>query len=506
LGKNAISLLAGTEIKDYTTFYNSNALYGYNPETASDQNQSINFGTYNNYYYGYSGGQIPTNTSELGTTNRFFSVYFNGSYTYDGKYIASLSARKDESNLFGVASNQKGVPLGSVGLAWIANKEDFYAINWLPQLKFRATYGYTGNVNTSVSALLTAVNYPGLFQPYNAYFTNIVNPPNPSLRWEVDRNINFGVDFGPKENPINRSIDYWIKSGLDLIGNSPIAPQTGITLFTGNSANTLTKGADIQINSINLTGKFKWYTTFLYNLDKNRVTAYKVRNGTNLNVVSSNYANPLAGYPYYAIFSFKYAGLTNTGDPQGYLNGQISTDYTGIMNSTNRAELVYNGSATPTSFGSLRNTFSYEAFDLSFNITYKLGYYFRRSSLNNAILYSPNGNNYQMADFNNSWQKPGDERHTNVPALIYPDDINRDDLYTYSNILVVNADNVRLQDFRLGYTIGKMPYLPFRNLNLFTYINNIGILWRANKYHIDPDYPSSIPAVRTISFGVKADL
>ena len=503
-GKNTLSLLAGTEIKNYNTFFNSNALYGYNPETATDQNQAVNFATYYPYYYGYNSSLIPTNTSELGTTNRFFSVYFNGAYTYDQKYIFSLSARKDESNLFGVSANQKGVPLGSAGLSWIANKEDFYAIDWLPQLKLRATYGYTGNVNTSVSAYLTAVASQ-LAQLYNAYATTIVNPPNPSLRWEVDRNVNVGVDFGTKDNRITGSIDYWRKSGLDLIGNSPIAPQTGVTLYTGNSANTLTKGIDLQINSINLRGKLKWLTTFLYNYDKNLVTEYRVSNGTNLNVVSANYANPLAGYPYYAIFSFKYAGLNATGDPQGYLNGKISTDYTSIMNSTNRSDLVYNGSATPTSFGSLRNTFSYKAFNASINITYKLGYYFRRSSLNNGTLYSASPYNYQMADYNNRWQKPGDELHTNVPALVYPDDINRDDLYTYSNALVVNGGNVRLQDFRLGYTIAKTPFLPFRNLNLFAFINNIGILWRANKYHIDPDYPTSIPAVRTIAIGLKAD-
>lgn len=503
--KNSISAIAGTEIKDYTTFNNTYTLYGYNPETATDQNQAVNFTAYNPYFYGYNTGQIPANTSGLGTTNRFFSVYFNGSYTYNDKYIVSISARKDESNLFGVSANQKGVPLGSAGLAWIVNRESFYAVDWLPQLKLRATYGYTGNVNTSISAYLTARG-ADIAQVYNAYAATIVNPPNPSLRWEVNRNIDLGIDFALKGNRISGSIDYWQKAGLDLIGSSPVAPQTGISLYTGNSANTLTKGLDVQLNSVNLKGKFGWTTTLLYNYDRNKVTAYKVNNGTNLNVVSANYNNPLQGYPYYAILSFNYAGLDATGSPQGYLDGKTSTDYTGIMNSTNRAELVYHGSATPTSFGSLRNTFSYKDFDLSFNITYKLGYYFRRASLNNGTLYSAGQNSYQMADFESRWQKSGDERHTDVPALIYPDNIYRDNLYTYSSALVADASHIRLQDLRLGYRIHKMRYLPFSNLNVFAYINNIGILWRANKYHIDPDYPAGIPAVRTIAFGLKADL
>jgi len=504
-GKHTIDLAAGTEIKDNSTFNSTGALYGYNPETASNQNSAVNYTAFFPYFYGYNTGQIPTNTSELGTDNRFFSYYAIGSYTYLDKYIFSLSGRKDESNLFGVNTNQKGVPLWSSGFAWQINKEDFYKLDWLPLLKLRGTFGYTGNVNNNLSAYLTATR-SYLSQPYNAPITQIVNPPNPSLRWERDQNINIGLDFGTKNNRINGSIEFWRKNGMDLIGNSPIAPQTGITLYTGNSANTSTKGIDFQINSINLNGAFKWQTTLLYNYIHSLVTSYKVSNGTNYNVVSANYNNPLQGYPYYAIFSFKYAGLTNTGDPQGFLNGTISQDYTGIANSQNRSELVYNGSATPTSFGSLRNTFDFKGFDLSFNIVYKLGYYFRRSSLNNDALYSTGGGTYQMADFDNRWQKSGDELHTNVPSLIYPSDTYRTALYTYSNVLVENASNIRLQDLRLGYTFSKLPRNVFKSLSLYAYANNIGILWRANKYHIDPDYPTGIPVSRSIAFGIKADL
>jgi TonB-linked SusC/RagA family outer membrane protein len=504
-GKSAVNAVAGSEIDNYTSFNSTYALYGYNPETTTNLNSSVNFASNFPYFYGSTTARINPNTTELGATNRFVSEYFNGSYTYADKYIASISGRRDESNLFGVSENQKGVPLWSAGLSWIASNENFFKVEWLPQFKLRATYGYTGNVNTSVSALLTAVQ-GRLSTIYNAPYNQIVNPPNPSLRWEKDKNIDLGIDFGLKENRLTGSIDLWRKNGIDLIGQSPVAPQTGITLFTGNSANTSTNGIDVQFNSINLNGKFKWLTTFLYNYDHNIVTSYKVSNGTNYNVVSANYNNPLPGYPYYAIFSFKYAGLTSTGDPQGYLNGKISTDYSDIMNSSNRSELVFSGSATPISFGSLLNTFTYASFDLSFNITYKLGYYFRRTSLNHSVLYSTGGGNYQMADYENRWQKPGDEAHTDVPALIYPANQARTNLYTYSNVLVQNADNIRFQDFRFGYTIRNRHILPFKDLNIFTYINNIGILWRANKYHIDPDYPTGIPISRTFSFGLKTNL
>src|SRR3546814_11150568 len=74
----------------------------------------------------------------------------------DLRYIVSASARFDQSNLFGVKANQKGVPLYSLGLSWILNKEGFYDLGWLPFMKIRATYGKSGNVNKSLSAFTTA--------------------------------------------------------------------------------------------------------------------------------------------------------------------------------------------------------------------------------------------------------------------------------------------------------------------------------------------------------------
>ncbi|HWW43392.1 MAG TPA: hypothetical protein VNZ46_28995, partial [Pedobacter sp.] len=113
---------------------------------------------------------------------------------------------------------------------------------------------------------------------------------------------------------------------------------------------------------------------------------------------------------------------------------------------------------------------------------------------------------YMYADYNSRWQKPGDENYTNIPGLIYPADSNRDNIYLYSDALVEKADNIHLKDIRLDYTFPVKSGFPFKNLNIFTYIDNVSILWRANHYHLDPDYPTAIPTVRTIAFGLKAGL
>ncbi|MGE6221149.1 SusC/RagA family TonB-linked outer membrane protein [Nubsella zeaxanthinifaciens] len=503
IAKGEFYVLGGMEIRDYTSNSNSNIFYGYNVDTKTNQNVAVNTTLNFPHFFGTGASRIVINPTQTESSNRFLSYYINGSYVYDERYTLSFSVRKDESNIFGVATNQKGIPLWSTGLAWSIDKEDFYKIGWMPQLRLRATFGYTGNVNNSISALLTASSTSGGI--YNTTYATIQNPPNPSLRWEKNENLNLGLDFAAKGNRLSGSIEYWRKKGLDLIGNSPIAPQTGISLYTGNSANTLTKGVDIEFNSINLNGKFKWLTTLLYTYSNSKVIIYKVGNGSNFNVVSANYNNPLEGYPYYALFSFRYGGLNGTGNPQGYLNGNISTDYASIRNSVNRAELVYSGSVVPTSFGSLRNTFTYGGVDFSFNVTYKFGHVFRRRSLSNDALYG-GGANYEMADYDKRWQKAGDELYTNVPALIYPSNGARTSIYTYSDVLVEKGDHIRLRDIRLGYTVPKIGNLPFKSLNIFCYVNNLGILWKATKQNIDPDFVLGIPTPRTIAFGLRGNL
>jgi TonB-linked SusC/RagA family outer membrane protein len=499
-----LSALAGYEVRDLNTNYATSRLYGYSDLGSSS---SMDYSTYYSLMPSGNVSPIFSNISQLGTTNRFLSYFSNLAYTFKDRYILSASARKDESNLFGVATNQKGIPLWSVGGSWEADKEAFYHISWLPYLRLRLTNGYQGNVDNALSSLTTAE--AGANNIYNAPYNILLNPPNPSLRWERVNTTNFGADFTVKKF-LTGSIDYYVKRATDLIGTSLVDPTTGVSRFTGNSADMTGRGVDVVLKSTNINGRFRWNTTFLFSYTKDKITKYLLKPATVADEMSLT--NPVVGNPLYSLYAFKWGGLDNAGDPQVYLDGKLSKDYGSIYNSTNLSNLEYVGPATPTKFGSLRNDFSWKQFSLSVNITYKLGYYFRRPSINYSQLFSDSPNSAYMpdAEFSNRWQNPGDQSRTNVPAMIYPDNPLRDQAYQYSSILIDNADNIRLQDISLGYDIGKkqFPKLPFSNIRIYAYINNIAILWKANKDGIDPDYlPNGsamiYPNPRTYSLGLK---
>ncbi|ATP57389.1 hypothetical protein CPT03_13380 [Pedobacter ginsengisoli] len=501
-----INAIAGYEGSDGRTISENQTYYGYNPDNLSHANGTINPLEDYPLYYGGLTGKINTHPTLLGYININQSYYINASYAYKKRYVLSASARRDESNIFGVKTNQKGVPLWSIGLAWNLSQESFYPISWLTNLKLRATYGYNGNTDKSVSAYLTSITN-GFTNIYGSPTADIQNPPNPSLRWEKVKTKNLGIDFATDNNRISGSIDLYQKNAADLISNNLIAPQTGITQFKGNGATVRTNGIDLIINSTNFDHRFKWNTGFLFSYNKDKVTNYKIKQSSNLQAIQSNTSNPIEGYPYYAIFSFPFAGLDATGAPQGYIDGEPSKDYTTITSSLDLSQIRYYGSASPKYFGSIINTFTYQQFELSVNLVYKLGYYFRRENVFGGSNYgSALSPNFQLADYSKRWQKAGDELHTDIPALTYPNSSARSNFFQYSAALVEKGDHLRLQDIRLSYTLSPNSLLRsiFKNASLFLYARNLGILWRKNKHHIDPDYgATTIPQPFSGSMGIN---
>lgn len=496
--------IAGAEIKESKTTGHSLNLYGYDDEFGTSAT-SLNYSTYYpSFPPGGAGAYLyPATGPIIGTNYRYVSYYMNGAYTYDGRYTVTMSARKDGSNIFGVRTNDKITPFWSAGIKWEIDKERFYKVNWLPQLKLRASYGNSGNVYNG-SAYLTGYYSSNTILNSNPILL-IQNAPNANLRWEKIKAMNIGVDFNLKKNLVSGTIEYFHKKGSDLIEDVPLAPSVGFTAYSGNAASTKTRGFDITLNTRNIDGNFKWYTNLLLSTVKDKVTHYDKQYLT-LNLVSTEQGLPLEGRPLYSIFSYKWAGLDPAnGDPQGILNKNVTKDYASIINSTTPDSLVFNGSGRPTVFGALRNTFSYKNFSFSINITYNFGYYFRRPSVSTNyldLLSTPH------SDYTKRWKKPGDEFLTSVPSLTYPSDDNRNLFYKYSEVLVEKGDHIRLKDIQLSYDVSKKVWhkMPFNEFQVYMYATNLGLIWRANKEGIDPNYNSQILPGKTYSMGIKFGL
>jgi TonB-linked SusC/RagA family outer membrane protein len=498
---HAISSIAGIEYRETKVGGSSSNIYGFDPSVgiATAINPSIPYPT--RFGYPSTVGIGPSLDSRI---NRFGSYFANAAYSFMERYTFSASARIDQSSFFGAKSNQRIQPLWSTGLSWNLSSESFYHSLIIPYLKLSATYGYSGNTNNGspyATGLFRSNNELG----YPSQYLTIQNPDNPQLKWEKSRHINFALDFSTRNQRVSGSIEYYLKKGIDLI--SLIYPEstTGVKSYTGNTASINGKGIDVNINSRNVTGNFNWNTSFLLNYNTDRVTAFNYQGVLTTDRYTSGIV-PIIGKPLNKIYSYKWAGL----DPK---NG-TSRLYIGdtVSNNTNYSkakltDLRYHGSSSPTLFGSIRNTVGYKDIMVSFNIIYKFNYYFRKAAFNpDAMFYTSGWMTH--ADHASRWQKPGDEKFTNVPSVPeYASFDNRSLVYAFSDVMVERGDHIRLQDIRLDYNLTRINRnLPLRNIRFYLYARNLGLLWKATDQDIDPDYAvnGQIPAAKSISIGLSA--
>ena len=504
-----MNMLAGGELKALDFQESGSRYYGYNTDRSSSQpvDYRVLFPQFSNEF---QTAVIPNRDQLSRGADRFYSLYANASLSYQDRLDLTLSARRDASNLFGVETNQRAVPLWSAGLGWTVSEEDFYGWEAVPFVKLRFSYGYNGNVDRSLTAFTTAqvVTRGTLTQlPY----LQIRNPPNADLRWERIKITNLGLDFESRDSRISGSLEFYQKLGLDLIGQTPFAPSTGIEVFSGNTASTQTRGFDLNLVTRNLTGNFDWTTVWLLSALNEKVTDFEIEPVLS-NLLDYGGAGlggtyfPNVGKPLFGIYSYPWAGLNpQTGNPMGILDGEPSEDYTAIVNGASLESVNYHGPARPTTFGSWRNTVSYRGFSLSANISFRMGYYFRRSSIQyNTLLQGRGGH----SDYALRWQEPGDELETHVPSEPAGFNFFRDSFYRSSSVLVEKGDHIRLQDVRLGYDLTQLSGMRFlsgfRNAEVYVYANNLGMIWKATDTDWDPDFGFSRP-LRSLAVGIQLD-
>jgi len=492
--------LAGAEIGQQTFMqFPGFRLYNYSGDQLGGSNLLDYTQWFNVRPEGNAQIQGPSGSADR-TNNRNLSYFFNAAYTYLSRYQLSGSLRWDGSNLLGVKTNQRGTLLWSAGGSWEISKENFYkASSWLPYLRFRTTYGSGGLIDKSQSQFPTIA----LYNDYRTGFpyADLTHPGNPSLRWEQVNTLNFGADWSIADQRLSGSLEWYHKSAKHLLGNKLIDPTTGAPAsYKQNYANMSTKGVDLQLNSINVKGAFQWQTNLLLSYTANKVTDFSTPVVPYISAYFNNSSKPpAAGRSIDELYVLPWNGLDHqTGLPIIYKNGKISTDYLGYINTFKPEDLQVAGLEVPPLFGSLRNTFTYKNFELSVMISFKTGYVFRRSSM------VPGGEYLTMvpqlhSDYFIRWKNPGDEAFTNVPAAAENYDSGLATAYLQSAALVTSGDHIRLQDINLSYTFG-----PFR---CWASAQNLGIIWKKNKFGLDPDLPNALyPAPRTIAFGMQVKL
>ncbi|WP_281234950.1 SusC/RagA family TonB-linked outer membrane protein [Flavobacterium gelatinilyticum] len=462
-GKHDVSAIAGMEIRHTKLEYSDNTRYGYDDQTLAYTpiNQADLLKVYGTVFGGY---MIQDNFSlEKELQNRYVSVYGTGGYTYDRRYSVSGSVRWDRSNLWGTDSKYQNKPTWSTGAGWNIANESFFSVSWVDAIKVRASYGIGGNVAKDSAPYLTA--YYNSNPNVGGSQGSVNKRPNPELSWEKTTTTNLGLDFSFFKNRLGGTFDLYNKKGQDLLASSQGIPTEGwgYSTYTINNGEMTNKGIEVSLRgTIVKTPSFSWDAGVLYAHNKNKVDYVNVEAPIYILQLDYPKSFPRVGNDFNSIYGFKWAGLSDKGLPQVYDADGNATVY----NPGSLGSIKDFGSTVPTHSGSFNTSVKYKNFSLSALFIYELGHKIRNTflpMLGNEYSGSMGGYVTTISTVNNHiadrWMKPGDEAFTNVPRAVYEyePEFNSESrtIYSYADINILDASNVRLSNVSLSYQLPK---------------------------------------------------
>lgn len=307
-------------------------------------------------------------------------------YSYKNKYLLSTSLRADGSSKFGPGKRWGSFP--SVSLGWVATEENFLNdVSWLNNLKFRASYGVTGNNRIADFGwldLLYAANYPlgqGTGASVGGQAPSRTISANPDITWESTFQYNTGVDIALFKNTVNLSVNlYQSKTDQLLLQQSSMA-FTGAPQFFNNIGQLQNRGLEIELTTNNFrTKNFKWTTSLNLAHNKNKLLqlgdeAFLLNQGERTELYQNKPGNPLVQFFGYKtdgvwlsqaqITEAQSKGLTSTLSNVFVPGGLKLVDLNGD-NKLDANDRTVIGAPYPKFTWGVNNSFSYKAFDLSF--------------------------------------------------------------------------------------------------------------------------------------------
>lgn len=259
-------------------------------------------------------GNPELNTVSNGLTEtQLVSGIFRTNYSYRNKYLLTFTSRVDGSSKFG--ANNKWALFPSGAISWKAHEEQFVKqMDMFDELKFRASYGISGN--QGISPYQTLSRY-GISNYYNdGSWMTVIGPgrevgrtgqdgievlwggiPNPDLRWETTAQVDFGVDMGFLDNRLHVTIDYYEKYTDDLLQQRILPLSSGYDRMLVNDGSITNKGIELTLDAtIIQKGDLNFNATLIYYRNRNRVTG--LGNATE----SGNITDPTTG------MQFRYFG------------------------------------------------------------------------------------------------------------------------------------------------------------------------------------------------------
>ena len=391
----------------------------------------------------------PTNARE------YYLVSFFGrmNYSYDSKYLFTLTARGDASSRF--AKNNRWGFFPSAAFAWNVANEDFLKdIEGVSQLKFRLGWGRTGQQDIGDDY------YPYLARYYQSQSVTMQYPMgaagesynalsplayNPNIRWETTETSNVGIDFGFCNDRITGSVEAYYRLTYDLLNNIsiPLGSNFGKEVIS-NIGNMVNKGVEMSVNFIPVETE-DWHWEFGGNITFQDVKITKLTNddetylgvetgtsmGSNVGFSSLHRAGH-APYTYY-LYEQLYDAEGNA-----IQNALVDRNKDGVINSADR--YLTGCSPTPWAYYGLHTQLRWKNWDFGINGHGAIGAeLINKNAMGYASSYSDDYTKSYVNNLSAVWLREGWHALTS-------------EAQKYSDLWIEDASFFKIDDINLGYT------------------------------------------------------
>ncbi len=489
---DAVGVGRTTRTNSLTTYLNFNQLLTWN-KSLNKHKLGILLGheNYLNYYDYLSGSKrsegiagLPvldnmTTTTSLGSYDRNYKTegYFSRfDYSYNGTYIFSGSYRRDASSRFS-PSNRWG-NFWSTSVAYNIDREKFFNVKWINDLKLRASIGAVGNDKTG-----NYFTYQDLFTlGYNngteggALYTQ---KGNDSLVWESNLNADIALEFSMFKNRFGGTIEVFRRQSSNLLFDVTIPLTSGLLTRDVNFGSMRNEGIELQLNGAPIRNK-----NFSWNIDINATT---FRN--KVLSLPASYEGRISGTKKYETGKSRYEFWLRDWvavDPATGNNLFVAVDptvspvtYNGetLTSSGANAKYHYAGSVIPDVMGSVNNTFNYKNLSLQVMFIYQVGGYTYDSDYQSLMLRGSAGRAMHV-DQLKRWQKADDI--TDVAKLATGTTMYDSDRW------LTSSDYLNLRTVALTYTFPKKFLTRTKLSNAKVYVNAENLFITSARKGMDP--------------------
>ncbi len=463
-----------------------------------------------------SGGQVSQGTAVQEEWS-LVSMLARVNYDFQDRILVTASIRSDKSSRFG-SGNKTGVfPSVSAGYRFSKDLD----VDWLSDLKVRASWGKTGNFligNYASIGLLDAANYTIGGSLVNGIAPSTLS--NSDLSWEKTSSVDVGIDFGFLEDRIYGSIEYFRSTTTDLLLAVQVPSALGFTNALTNIGEVVNQGIELAVTSRNLSGELSWTTDLNFSTIDNEVTKLGssgdpiLSSGGAGNRHITRIGDPIGSYFGYQTDGIYQSQAEIDAGPEDQIATPRPGDFRwedvngdGVINASDRTAI---GNYLPDFTFGITNTFGYKNISLSFLIQGVQG----AEVLNLTRRHLGNGeanfNSYR--EWTERWRSPEQPGNGEIPRANRQTGNSNNRPSSYQ---VEDASYIRLRNISLSYTFPESTLgnnlsalrLYLTGTNLVTITDYLGFNPEVNNIednvNVQGEDYGAYPLSRIFTFGVN---